>query len=104
MDIRLLKWIDRSDIFSHSPKPNYPFCMGYKFKKIKDIYSIKGKQPELKEIDFNTRDLKLESISMLNGVCKFCSSKEDDDKRVEHNETYAYISYRKNMPNLFNLL
>jgi len=101
MNMPVLKWKERwSNVNFHI----YDNSIGFKFKKIKDNYSIKSKQPALKEVGFNTRDLKLELISMSNGVCKFFSSKEYEDKKVDHVESYAYASYRKNMPNLFNLL
>jgi hypothetical protein len=80
--------------------------IGFKFKKLNDYISVKSKYYELKDTEIDIKNLKLNTITMKDGLCFFCSDGIYNDKTVERVEHYAYTAYIKGMralPNLFNL-
>lgn len=99
----ILRWKERSGVYDKPAIIHYSSSVGLKFKKKNDFIQVRSKHPELKGVKNDLENLKIESVSMIDGICIVCSKKEYDGKKVDRIETYAYATYAKDMPNLFNL-
>jgi len=82
--------------------------IGFKFKKLKDYILVRNNFSELKETGIDVQSLKLNTITMKDGLCFLCSDGNYNSRKVDRIETYAYATYTKNssnsyIPKLINL-
>lgn len=81
--------------------------IGFKFKKLKDSLLVDGDYYPFEKFDIEPNSLKLNTLTMKDNFCFFCSNGNYKGQGFDRVETYAYTTYVKGMqalPNLFNFL
>jgi hypothetical protein len=95
-----LNWKYRSGLKSLYNK------IGFKFKKLKDSLLIDREYHDFEKSNIYPHSLRLNTVTMKDNLCFFCSDGNYRGQGIDRIETYAYTTYVKGMrllPNLFNL-